>query len=416
MPMIPLDIAAPPRRPPIMLIARIFLTILILLALNGCYPTGGAANQEHTLHAPPPIPRSKSSTPDPQLPDNALFPIVNIYGELRPAIYRTGQARASASFQQHTSTDEGHDADVVLDPSGRWLAFSSTRHSERADIYLQRVDGSSVIQLTSDPADDVHPCFSADGSKIAFASSRAGTWDIYIMDIDGKNVEQLTSGPPQDLHPSFSPDGSRLVYCSLSRGDQWELWLLNLQSKERKTLGPGLFPTWSPRRDIDRIAFQRARQRGGRWFSIWTLDLIDGEPRRNAEIAVSSNAAVVSPAWSPDGSHLAFTTILQPARPSDDLLPQQEVWIVSADGSGRQRIAEGNTNLSPFWSVTNRIYFISDRGGQENIWSVRVDPAKTATANISEPQSNSKQNNKGPGIAPPTPAQRSVDIRDPGNP
>ncbi len=415
MPMMPLDIAPWPRLPQSMLIARIFLTILIPIALGGCYPYGGTADVDRTtsLHAPPPIPRSRAA-PEPTLPDSALFPIVNIYGELRPAIYCTGQAKAGASFQQHTSTDEGHDADVVLDPSGRWLAFSSTRHSERADIYLQRVDGSSVIQLTNDPGDDVHPCFSADGSKIAFASSRSGNWDIYIMDVDGRSVEQLTSGLAQDLHPSFSPDGSRLVYCSLTRGD-WELWLLNLGSKERKTIGPGLFPTWSPRRDIDRIAFQRARQRGGRWFSIWTLDIVDGEPRRNAEIAVSSNAAAVLPAWSPDGAQLAFTTILQPVRANEEVPAQQEVWIVNADGSGRVRIAEGTTNLSPFWAVSNRIYFISDRGGQENIWSVKVDATRSATATTSEPQSNLKQNNQGPQrIAPPAPAQKSVDIRDVG--
>jgi len=359
-----------------------------LIALSGCnYPP--ATPEEPNAAQLKPIdydrPVNQSKPIALQLPDSALFPIVNIYGELRPAVYRTGQAKAGLAFQQHTTTDEGHDADVVLDPTGKWLAFSSTRHSERADIYLQRVDGASVIQLTNDPADDVQPCFSADGTKIAFASSRSGNWDIYVMDIDGRNVEQLTSGASQDLHPSFSPDGTRLAYCSLARtSGQWEIWTLNLQTRERKSLGPGLFPTWCPRRDIDRIAFQRARQRGSRWFSIWTFDLVDGEPRRNTEIAVSSNSAAVSPAWSPDGSHLAFTTILQPAKADESVLPQQEVWIVSADGSGRQRIADGNTNLSPFWAVTNRIYFISDRGGQENIWSVRVDGSRSATATISE--------------------------------
>jgi TolB protein len=309
---------------------------------------------------------------------------VNIYGELRPAVYRTGPARSNFAFQQHTTTDEGHDADVVLDPTGKWLAFSSTRHSERADIYLQRVDGSSVIQLTNDPADDVQPCFSPDGTKIAFASSRLGTWDLYVMDVDGKNVQQLTSGAAQDLHPSFAPDGNRLAYCSLTHSGQWEIWTFNLSTHEKKSLGAGLFPAWCPRRDVDRIAFQRARQRGSHWFSIWTVDLVDGEPRRNTEVAVSSNAAVVCPAWSPDGIQIAFSTILQPANHDEEALPQQELWVANADGSGRTRLAEGGTNLTPFWSASNRIYFISDRGGQENIWSVKVDAARSATATINE--------------------------------
>ncbi len=380
-----------------------------IIAISGCNQPVSPTEEAMAL-IPEPVPQYRPIAP--QLPDTALFPIVNIYGELRPAIYRSGESRSNLSFQQHTATDEGHDADVVLDPTGKWIAFSSTRHSQRSDIYLQRVDGSSVIQLTNDPADDVHPSFSPDGGKIAFASSRSGNWDIYVMDSDGKNVEQLTSGHTQDLHPSFSPDGTRLAYCSLAHSGQWEIWTLNLTTRERKTLGPGLFPTWSPRRDVDRIAFQRARQRGSHWFSIWTLDLVDGEPRRNTEVAVSSNAAVVCPAWSPDGTQLAFTTILQPAH-DDEGLPKQEVWIINADGSGRQRLAEGNTNLAPFWSVTNRVFFISDRGGQENIWSVRVDPSRNATATTSEPQSNSNTKNPGAnGVAP----QRSADVREPGRP
>lgn len=368
---------------------KIILAAMVgIITISGCLqaPTPLAdamaptQEQMQELRAPAPTAR-----PTAQLPDNSLFPIVNIYGELRPAVYRaTGQPHANFSFQQHTATDEGHDADVVLDPTGKWLAFSSTRHNERADIYLQRVDGSSVIQLTNDPADDVQPCFSPDGTKIAFASSRSGNWDIYVMDVDGKNVQQFTSGLAQDLHPTFSPDGNRLAYCSLTHSGQWEIWLLNLTTYEKKSLGPGLFPAWCPRRDVDRIAFQRARQRGTRWFSVWTLDLIDGEPRRNTEVAVSTNAAVVCPAWSPDGMQLAFSTIQQPVSGDEQALPQQELWIVNADGSGKTRLAEGSTNLTPFWAVSNRIYFISDRGGQENIWSVKVDAARSATATINE--------------------------------
>ena len=52
--------------------------------------------------------------------------------------------------------------------------YSSTRHSEHSDIYMQRVDGTSVIQLTSETAAAAYPCFSPDGKQIAFASTRSG--------------------------------------------------------------------------------------------------------------------------------------------------------------------------------------------------------------------------------------------------
>ena len=42
------------------------------------------------------------------------------------------------------------------------------------------------------------------------------------------------------------------------RGQQWELWTVNLQTSEKRMIGYGLFPSWSPDRSVDRIAFQRA--------------------------------------------------------------------------------------------------------------------------------------------------------------
>ena len=151
--------------------------------------------------------------------------------------------------------------------------------------------------------------------------------------------------------------------------------MIDLSTKERKMIGQGLFPVWSPRKDVDRIAFQRARQRGSRWFGVWTLDLVDGEPRRLSEVASSSTAAVVGPAWSPDGLHSLTRRSWRPTATSATAVSgRRDVWIVDADGGNRQRLTEGAaTNLSPFWNVDNRIYFISDRSGKENIWSVKVE-------------------------------------------
>src|SRR5262249_45838052 len=101
----------------------------------------------------------------------------------------------------------------------------------------------------------------------------------------------------------------------------------------------------------------------------------DGQAHRVTEIAASTNSAVVSPTWSPDGKHLAFATVVDP---SSDVKAkshgQQDVWTVNADGSNRHRVTDGNgLNISPVWGVDNRIYFVSDRGGSENIWSTQVE-------------------------------------------
>ena len=308
---------------------------------------------------------------------------VNVFGELDGIERGNARPVGESGFQQHTSVDEGEDGDVAVDPTGRWLAFSSTRHNEAGDIYLQRVDGTAVTQLTNDTERDAFPAFSPDGKWIAFSSTRAGNWQVYRMDLDGRNVVQVTSGPMQAIHPSFSPDGARLVYSALgARSNQWELWTVDLVSGERRQIGYGLFPSWSPDTSVDRIAYQRARQRGSRWFSLWTLDLVEGEGRRMTEVAVSANAAIVAPCWSPDGKRLAFTTVVQPPGGGGaEAGGQQDVWTVDADGANRARLTDGNgTNLTPAWAVDNRVYFVSDRGGNESVWSVHASPVDSFTA------------------------------------
>lgn len=301
-----------------------------------------------------------------------LAPRVNIFGEIdgRPA---PAPRFAPGGYEQVTFVDEGYDTDVEVSPDARWLVFASTRHNERPEIYLQRVGGMSVTQLTNDDADDAFPTFSPDGRHVAFASTRNGSWDLYVMDLDGRNLTQVTATPHmQELHPSFSPDGTRLAYCATgTRSGQWELWVVDLRSGQRRMVGYGLFPVWSPRTDKDQIAFQRARQRGSRWFSLWTADLVDGEARSATEVAVSANAAIVSPAWSPDGGMLTFSTIVNPSAASAGRTGgQQDVWVIGADGTGRRRITDGNgVNVTPTWARDGRIYFVSDRGGADAIWA-----------------------------------------------
>jgi TolB protein len=334
---------------------------------------------------------------------------VNLFGEMRGV--KTGPVRmvGDANYQQHTFLDQGYDADVTVDPSGKFLAFASTRDSEHPNIFMQRVDGTAVIQLSAEAADDAYPAFSPDGKQLAFASTRAGNWQIFTMDTSGRNVTQVTTGTMQAIHPSWSPDGSRLVYCSLGgKSNQWELWTVNLQSNEKRMIGYGLFPSWSPSRDVDRIAFQRPRQRGSRWFGLWTLDLVNGEATRATEVAVSTNAAILSPSWSPDGGRLAFATVMEPNKElKSHSRGRTDVWIVNADGTERQRLTDGTgANLMPCWSG-DRIFFISDRGGPECVWSARADPARAL------PVAAIKKDDAAPKDAP---KLQNADTREPSEP
>lgn len=384
------------------------LVLTGLLSVAGCSMPTRLWKSEARPSAPAPVyTETRSSSPRTVAPAPAseltavttgaapgevqAVPAVNVFGEIGSDVVNVpSQLGGQAGFQQQTFLDEGHDAAVSVCPAGEWMVFASTRHSEKPDLYLQRTGGLSVIQLTADAAEDAYPSFSPDGKQIAFCSARAGNWDIYLTDVDGKNVVQVTSGPMQDIHPSFSPDGTKLVYCSMGgKSGQWEIWTVDLASNAKQMIGFGLFPVWSPERGVDRVTFQRARQRGSRWFSVWTLEIADGEARRLTEVAVSANAALVSPSWSPDGKKLTFASIVEPASPGDASGKpgrQQDIWVVNVDGSGRHRITDGKgTNVEPFWATNDRIFFISDRGGVEAVWSASIDAIATTTARTGTP-------------------------------
>ena len=66
------------------------------------------------------------------------------------------------------------------------------------------VDGSDKRRLTTAPGADSNPSVSADGTRIAFDSSRGGGREIYVMNLDGSNPIRLT-GTGSNSNPAWSP-------------------------------------------------------------------------------------------------------------------------------------------------------------------------------------------------------------------
>jgi TolB protein len=311
----------------------------------------------------------------------------NVFGELAEGGAHGGPSTSGDDFaenlRQITFSQVGADFQPDISRDGQWIAFASTQHSASADLYIKTIGSHAVTRLTNDPGQDIMPTFSPDGRRIAFASNRDGSWDIFVMSVGGGQPIQLTEGESHELHPTWSPDGKHLAFCRLNpASNKWEIWVIDaMHTGVARYLGHGLFPRWSPTGDT--IAFQKSRDRDDRFFAVWTIDFVQGEAINPTEIASSPVAAFINPTWSPDGARLAFASIPNPeggvgselgARPTN-----ADIWMVEMNGSGRARLTGGQfVNLMPVWAPDWRLYFVSDRGGKDNVWSLRPDRAMIA--------------------------------------
>jgi TolB protein len=358
---------------------------IAMIALAGCTASARLHPEARTTaqttnspnfssqHKPVEIP---NSTPD----TTTHSALVSLYGELQTDWQESGGGAwdGSSNVSQLTFATEGACSDPDISRDGSRLVFASTQHSTTSDIYFTPVPGRTLTQLTTDPADDIMPSLHPSGRKIAFSSNRAGNWDIYVMSIEGGQPMKVTDEPEHELHPSWSPDGRHLIFCKLgSRSGRWEMWVVDTDNPGvRRFLDYGLFPQWCPDVARSKILFQRARQRGSRFFSIWTVDYINGDAVHPTEIVSAGNAAVINPSWSPDGSRVIFVTVVQPDEGGDESIVQSDVWLVSIDGSGRTNLTNGRyANYQPVWGADGRVFFVSDRTGVDNIWSVSTTRA-----------------------------------------
>ena len=164
----------------------------------------------------------------------------------------------------------GLDVSPAWSPDGRTIAFSRLADPslpiEEATLYLADADGSNVRQLGSSPVKGVSPSWSPDGTRLAFvsfrdhneprcpASSCPPNGEIYVVAADGSSLTRLTRSRADDEHPSWSPDGSRIALASgfpLRRLGHAP-WLVTIPAGGGRTTRIGRFshvldPEWSPR-------------------------------------------------------------------------------------------------------------------------------------------------------------------------
>ncbi len=196
----------------------------------------------------------------------------------------------------------------------------------------------------------------------------AGNRDIYLQSVGGQNPINLTKDSPEDDdQPAFSPDGERIAFRSSRQGGGIFIMGRTGEAPRQLTSGPSFLPAWSP--DGTTIAYSTESvdvnpQNGYGASGLWLVDVATGKAR---DLGVT-NAAQAS--FSPDGKRLAVSTRHSDAR-------QMEIETIPIDGGERTISVSGpGTDWNPAWSPDGRyLYYSSDRGGTTNLWRVPIDQA-----------------------------------------
>ncbi len=283
--------------------------------------------------------------------------------------------------------------DPQLSPDGALVAMTVQfvapgRDAYRHALWLAPADGSAPPrQVTLGARHDTRPRFSPDGASLAFLSDRRplveeepdapkdredGT-QVHLLPLAGGEARRLTDLPRGVDGFEWSPDGGSLVVRTTSFGAT--------RAEDRKARGkpeppkPGAMPS-SDYRYFDRLQ----NMLNGPGFiddkvgHLWLVDVATGAARRLTDGPTSDD----EPAWSPDGTRVAFTA----SRLRDhDLDYQFDVFVVEVASGRTHRVTDGAGCAfgSPTWLSDGSSLAVlghrwPKRGGSRNdIWLFPAD-------------------------------------------
>lgn len=87
------------------------------------------------------------------------------------------------------------------------------------DLWVADRDGSGARRLTTSPAEESDPCFSPDGTLIAFAASYEDNVDVYVIPVEGGQPRRLTWHPGQDVPTGWTAAGDAVTMVSARETD-----------------------------------------------------------------------------------------------------------------------------------------------------------------------------------------------------
>ena len=249
--------------------------------------------------------------------------------------------------------------DPQLSPDGTVVAFTVMRpdrdaNTYRINLWLVPAAGGEPRRLTTAPAKETAPRWSPDGTRLVFVSDRGGDKQVWIIPVGGGEARVLTSGRLSPADPVWSPDGRWIAFAGTPEAARARDESVRDAARAGIAQGrPRAGASEPGESDVKVISRLRYKQDGegywdGRWKQVFVVSA-DGGPARQV---TAGDYDHLTPAWSPDGTRLAYTGN---GSPDADLSNASDIWVVPLDGGSPRRLTKGAGPASvPAWSPDGR--------------------------------------------------------------
>ena len=182
--------------------------------------------------------------------------------------------------------------------SGRIAYRTGSAMSDRQFIWFDR--SGNVVTKVGGPisGNPLSPTLSADQRRLAFHRSVDGNVDLWVFDIGRGALSRLTSNPANDIHPTWSPDGTRILFSS-NRTGEYHLYEKSIASGAETQVVPLQSPLTDWSRD-GHIALAQRRVKNGADIFAMNMETREMSPVVQTELDDRNGQ------FSPDGRWIAY--------------------------------------------------------------------------------------------------------------